>query len=290
MSTNTTAAQAGQDDITARLRENADLDAAEDGNPAVIRMEREAADEIDRLRALLSKLRAPVASAEVMDALNWVDDFIARCNRDDRGSCESVNVLRRALASAPVADEPAFYINPMIIDAETGKIARDVSRAITWDSKEGRAWSLPVYLTPRPASVPVAGEAQAVALVEVSVPHLRSISVKLIPAASMPNVGDLLYAVPQASEAAAAVRTLTRRGYTWQGGKEWKPPLGDSRATMARLDASEAVRDAALEEAAGLVGGHCWSYARSDVSELIARHIRALKSLSAQPGAQKDSQ
>lgn len=55
--------------------------------------------------ALLSKLRAPVASAEVMDALNWVDDFIARCNRDDRGSCESVNVLRRALASVPVADE-----------------------------------------------------------------------------------------------------------------------------------------------------------------------------------------
>ncbi|WP_054487587.1 hypothetical protein [Achromobacter sp. 2789STDY5608621] len=47
---------------------------------------------------------APVAPAEVMDALNWVDDFIARCNRDDRGSCESVNVLRRALASAPVAD------------------------------------------------------------------------------------------------------------------------------------------------------------------------------------------
>lgn len=56
-------------------------------------------------QAVLSKLRAPVASAEVMDALNWVDDFIARCNRDDRGSCESVNVLRRALASAPVADE-----------------------------------------------------------------------------------------------------------------------------------------------------------------------------------------
>ncbi len=50
-----------------------------------------------------------MASAEVMDALNWVDDFIARCNRDDRGSCESVNVLRRALASAPVADERAAF-------------------------------------------------------------------------------------------------------------------------------------------------------------------------------------
>ncbi|WP_222850767.1 DUF3850 domain-containing protein [Achromobacter xylosoxidans] len=51
----------------------------------------------------------PVASAEVMDALNWVDDFIARCNRDDRGSCESVNVLRRALASAPVAEQAALF-------------------------------------------------------------------------------------------------------------------------------------------------------------------------------------
>jgi|GEM_PF-3116526 len=51
-------------------------------------------------------------------------------------------------------------------------------------------------------------------------------------------------------------------------------------------DGIATVRDAALEEAAGLVGGQSWSYARSDVSELIAGHIRALKSLSVQPGAQ----
>ena len=51
------------------------------------------------------------------------------------------------------------------------------------------------------ASTPVAGEAQQpVALVEVSVSHLRSISVKIIPDAPMPNVGDLLYTTPQASE------------------------------------------------------------------------------------------
>ncbi|WP_434642720.1 hypothetical protein [Achromobacter piechaudii] len=60
--------------------------------------------------ALLSKLRAPVASDEVMDALNWIDDFIARCNRDDRGSCDSVNVLRRALASVPVAGNARPHI------------------------------------------------------------------------------------------------------------------------------------------------------------------------------------
>jgi hypothetical protein len=65
---------------------------------------------ISAVTPLLYELRAPVASAEVMDALNWVDDFIARCNRDDRGSCESVNVLRRALASAPIAGEAVYTL------------------------------------------------------------------------------------------------------------------------------------------------------------------------------------
>lgn len=63
---------------------------------------RAARDYYQQARAALAS--APVAPAEVMDALNWVDDFIARCNRDDRGSCDSVNVLRRALAGAPVDD------------------------------------------------------------------------------------------------------------------------------------------------------------------------------------------
>ncbi|OMG87978.1 hypothetical protein [Achromobacter xylosoxidans] len=59
-------------------------------------------DEMHRRAALAS---APVASAEVTAALDWLDDFVARCNGDDRGVCESVNLLRRALASAPVAGE-----------------------------------------------------------------------------------------------------------------------------------------------------------------------------------------
>lgn len=49
----------------------------------------------------------------VFDALNWVDDFIARCNGDDRGACESVNVLRRAFASHGQA--PAQAIGPCVI-------------------------------------------------------------------------------------------------------------------------------------------------------------------------------
>ncbi|MCH4572210.1 hypothetical protein [Achromobacter xylosoxidans] len=43
------------------LRENADLDAAEGGNPDVVALEWAAADEIERLRREVAKLRAPVA-------------------------------------------------------------------------------------------------------------------------------------------------------------------------------------------------------------------------------------
>lgn len=59
-----------QDDITQRLRDNADLDEAEHGNARVVQLEREAADEIERLRAELSKLRAPVADERALDLLD----------------------------------------------------------------------------------------------------------------------------------------------------------------------------------------------------------------------------
>ncbi|PWU30125.1 hypothetical protein DK254_08360 [Pseudomonas sp. RW407] len=36
---------------------------------------------------------------EIQQALDEIDDFIARCNGDDRGSCGAVNLLRHALAS-----------------------------------------------------------------------------------------------------------------------------------------------------------------------------------------------
>lgn len=45
----------------------------------------------------------------------------------------------------------------------------------------------------------------------------------------------------------------------------------------AAPQASEAVRNAAYENAAALVGGHTWAGADTGVSDLIARHIRALK-------------
>jgi hypothetical protein len=48
--------EAHKDDIVTRLRQNADLDAMEHCNPIVIAMEREAADEIERLREALAAL------------------------------------------------------------------------------------------------------------------------------------------------------------------------------------------------------------------------------------------
>lgn len=124
----------------------------------------QAAEEIRHLRAALES--APVAPAEVMDALNWVDDFIARCNRDDRGSCESVNVLRRALASAPVAVPLGWKLVPIEPTPEMEDAGCDVpcpqddapAPATVYAAMIGAAPPAPE------ASAPVAGKAAALEL------------------------------------------------------------------------------------------------------------------------------
>lgn len=67
-----------KEDIVTRLRENADLDAMEHCNPIVIAMEREAADEIERLREALAALsnveQEPLAYAYGTGLL-WADDM-----------------------------------------------------------------------------------------------------------------------------------------------------------------------------------------------------------------------
>jgi hypothetical protein len=70
---------------------------------------------MDRLKKWLDKHfarviaeRHPGVLTDALQALDRIDDFIARCNGDDRGACESVNIVRAALAStappAPHAD------------------------------------------------------------------------------------------------------------------------------------------------------------------------------------------
>jgi hypothetical protein len=113
------------------LRENADLDEAEGGNAQVCALERDAADEIERLRREVAKLRAPVADerAEKLDAecnslahqLNASNErngvlravlsdcsaeLFAQCGDQPR-AMSYVNAARGALASAPVAGATA---------------------------------------------------------------------------------------------------------------------------------------------------------------------------------------
>lgn len=88
------------------LRENADLDAAEGGNPDVVALEWAAADEIERLRREVSKLRAPVADerAALRRALEGMLAVFA-CGAP-QGESPTIDAARAALASAPVAGEP----------------------------------------------------------------------------------------------------------------------------------------------------------------------------------------
>lgn len=41
---------------------------------------------------------AVASASEVEESLQWLDDFVARCNGDDRGSCTAVETLRAALS------------------------------------------------------------------------------------------------------------------------------------------------------------------------------------------------
>lgn len=104
-----------QDDITQRLRDNADLDEAEHGNARVVQLEREAADEIERLRAELSKLRAPVADerAALRRALEGMLAVFA-CGAP-QGESPTIDAARAALASAPVAGEQPIKLSDDVL-------------------------------------------------------------------------------------------------------------------------------------------------------------------------------
>ncbi|WP_315125201.1 hypothetical protein [Comamonas antarctica] len=85
------------------------------------------------------------AAAEVLDALNYVDDFIARCNGDDRGSCESGNVLRRALTATNAQaqqDAPAAVAVPRSTEHAYADVLRAIAdgKRIQWQWTAGD-WS-----------------------------------------------------------------------------------------------------------------------------------------------------
>lgn len=104
-----------QNDIIQRLRDNADLDEAEHGNARVVQLEREAADEIERLCGELSRLRAPVADDSVTvkqarDAVRAAEAALLAALKQSypQGAC--VRVVVRNLSSGKTAKWWAAHV------------------------------------------------------------------------------------------------------------------------------------------------------------------------------------
>ncbi|MFY3647465.1 hypothetical protein ACOTET_25220, partial [Achromobacter xylosoxidans] len=72
----------------------------------------------------------------------------------------------------------------------------------------------------------------------------------------------------------AEQHSLNAEAAGWNAKAHVRPLVYGDAAPQA---GAEDVRNAALEEAAVLVGGHTWAGASKIVSDLIAEHIRALK-------------
>ncbi|CAB3643352.1 hypothetical protein LMG26685_02154 [Achromobacter mucicolens] len=271
MTNENNAAHPGEDDITARLRENADLDAAEDGNPAVIRLEREAADEIDRLRALLSKLRAPVADERAAERIATLQRMRADYNPSNGPASElkaaALDAAIAALASAPVADTSAIIRDVCELDpADEGPDTVSVTVADLQHIIERH-------------SAPVAGEAHIRELLARWELQRHAANEWADMACNgvqwIRNIRDGISTAEEALENLASNMTHCRETQARAG---TEPP--------AAPQASEAVRDAALEEAATFLERNRSTW----VSTRAAFEIRALKTqraaLSAQPGAQ----
>ncbi|WP_052081025.1 hypothetical protein [Pseudomonas sp. ML96] len=118
------------------------------------------------LVAELSQTSPPQSApaGAVHDALEWLDDFVARCNGDDRGACSSVNILRDALAAAPQPAARNGWIpyseqkpdgqhrtEYLIYFEDTGKILVD-----EWIDEQTEGWCFwfgdPSHWMPLPAS------------------------------------------------------------------------------------------------------------------------------------------
>ncbi|MFV8867551.1 hypothetical protein [Serratia fonticola] len=97
-------------------RHDPDTGSFEFGNSAQEEHSSTLQDIADGIRSLHpnAKNTAPAVPEDVATALEWIDDFIARCNGDDRGACNSVNVLRVAILNHVGGSnekvQPVFFI------------------------------------------------------------------------------------------------------------------------------------------------------------------------------------
>lgn len=126
-------AMSTKEDIVTRLRENADLDAMEHCNPIVIAMEREAADEIERLRAELETERLRLAACGTA-ALGYFEGC-----KDEYKSASLEDVLRmrqkldEALSASP---QPPAHQQADVPVGEREVIYRETAMFDEWWERE----------------------------------------------------------------------------------------------------------------------------------------------------------
>ncbi|AZY49621.1 hypothetical protein C0J09_11090 [Bordetella avium] len=110
------------------LRENADLDAAEGGNPDVVALECAAADEIERLRREVSSLRASVGDERAAFEASYRERYRVAAHvpltYPDVPAAWEWWQARAALASAPVAGEALSEL--VELAEELGDLASDM--------------------------------------------------------------------------------------------------------------------------------------------------------------------
>lgn len=83
---------------------------------------------------------------EALEAIEWLDDFVARCNGDDRGSCHSVNVIRAALTSLaqqPIAVPEGWKLVPVKPDIEMVEAGYETS--LGQPDRSGHARAIEMY-------------------------------------------------------------------------------------------------------------------------------------------------
>ncbi|BEG78428.1 hypothetical protein [Achromobacter xylosoxidans] len=234
-----------QDDITQRLRDNADIDEAEHGNARVVQLEREAADEIERLRAELSTLRAPVADEQDRNAT--ISQVVGLCNRIPGATTWNAaqfmydEMHRRAtLASAPVAVEHPDGLRTLLAELPGMRDDPKKGDAVFRCGVNGALDVVADRIRELLRSAPVAGEAKNYPGENV--------------AERLDNMADDQPPGSQAQSDLYAAATI------------WRKHIAHRAAPQA---SAENVRNAALEEAAHLM--------EQTGKRIAASDIRALK-------------
>lgn len=108
---------------------------------------------IDEAIVILTEEAAALSDCHTRPIGDWTGEDEAKARYD------YIQTVIAALSKlrAPVAGEPAFYINSSLIDAGTGRIRAEIRDPLTWSDTPVGNWMTPVFIAPG------AGEAQPAA-------------------------------------------------------------------------------------------------------------------------------